>query len=108
MNPFTDKRTRIYTENRYNFYERTIQNTQLMYIFNGPIGYDELTGTIYINPESVDGFVVAQSSGSDRSSIISNLRLKRWAIAVDCTALGGDMENGDIVLLVPLDAVEPA
>jgi hypothetical protein len=33
----------------------------LMYIFNGPIGYDELTGTIYINPESVDGFVVAQT-----------------------------------------------
>jgi hypothetical protein len=61
MNPFTDKRTRIYSENRYNSYERTIQNTQLMYIFNGPIGYDELTGTIYINPESVDGFVVAQT-----------------------------------------------
>jgi hypothetical protein len=32
-----------------------------MYIFNGPIGYDELTGNIYINPESVDGFVVAQT-----------------------------------------------
>ena len=47
--------------NPYHFYERTIQNTQLMYIFNGPIGYDELTGNIYINPESVDGFVVAQT-----------------------------------------------
>jgi hypothetical protein len=32
-----------------------------MYIFNGPSGYDELTGNIYINPESVDGFVVAQT-----------------------------------------------